>query len=174
MKYKPPPRFNAGFLLPDGKGRRSLVGRLLPQPLVTGADGADILLDHALGDRFVLLFRSADPRTALALLQQPVWAKRGIARVVVLPKGSAISTIGGAEFVTETDDTLAAVLADDVLLLRPDHYVAAALSLHDADRGSAAIEALFAATWPPADAMPPQIHPSRETQRIEGRSREVA
>jgi 3-(3-hydroxy-phenyl)propionate hydroxylase len=174
MKYKPPPRFHAGFLLPDGKGRRSLVGRLLPQPLVTGADGTDILLDHALGDRFVLLLRSADPQAALALLQQPVWAKRGIARVVVLPKGSAVPVIEDAEFVTETDDTLAAALADSVLLLRPDHYVAAALALHDADRGSAAIEALFAATWPPAGAAPPQIHPSRETQRIEGRSREVA
>jgi 3-(3-hydroxy-phenyl)propionate hydroxylase len=177
MKYKPPPRFHAGFLLPDGKGRSALVGRLLPQPLVTGTDGTDILLDHALGDRFVLLVRSADPQADLAFLQQPVWAKRGIACLVVVPKGSAIPIIGGVEFVTETDGVLAAAMANDpdcVLLLRPDHYVAASLSLEDADRGSEAIDALFAATWPSGDALPVQDHPPRETRRTLGRSREVA
>jgi 3-(3-hydroxy-phenyl)propionate hydroxylase len=176
MKYKPPPRFHAGFLLPDGKGRSSLVGRLLPQPLVTGADGADILLDAALGDRFVLLLRSADPQADLAFLQRPVWAKRGIACVVVLPKGSAIPAIGDAEFVTETDGALAAAMSngpDGGLLLRPDHYVAACLSRDDLERGSDAIDALFAATWPSGDAPPPQAQAPRETQRMAGRSHEV-
>ena len=59
MKYKPPPRFHAGFLLPDGKGRHSFVGRLLPQPMVRTADGQSVLLDEVLGNRFTLLLRSA-------------------------------------------------------------------------------------------------------------------
>jgi 3-(3-hydroxy-phenyl)propionate hydroxylase len=177
MKYKPPPRFHTGFLLPDGKGRRSLVGRLLPQPRVIAADGAEILLDQALGDRFVLLLRSADPRADLAFLQQPVWARRGIACLVVLPKGASIPAHAAAEFVTETDGALAAAMGNDpngALLLRPDHYVAAAMSLHDADRVGAAIDALFAATWPSEAAVPPPLPLLRETRRTADRSREVA
>jgi hypothetical protein len=58
-----------------------------------------------------------------------------------------------------------------VLLLRPDHYVAASLSLDDADRGSAAIDALFAATWPSGDA---EAQLPREIQRTASRSREAA
>jgi len=150
MKYKPPPRFNRGFLVPDGRGRKSLVGRLLPQPLVRLPAGQDTLLDEALGSHFVLLLRSARPAEEFARLRQPVWDKLGAARVALLPAGSPAQAVEGVEAVTETNGALAAALVDYpdcALLLRPDHYVAAALPLNDADRASRAVDDLLAATW---------------------------
>ena len=56
MKYKPKPRFASGFLVPDGKSaRRTLVGRLFPQPFVRTAAGQRVLLDEVLGNRFALV-----------------------------------------------------------------------------------------------------------------------
>jgi len=154
MKYKPPPRFNEGFLIPDGKGRKSLVGRLLPQPKVRRSGGDTVLLDEVLGSRFVLLLRSARPVEDFARLSQPVWDRLGAARVALLPADAPAQAIEGIETAAETNDALAAVLAGSpacALVLRPDHYVAAAIPLDDADRASRAIEALLAATWrPPA------------------------
>ena len=150
MKYKPPPRFNAGFLIPDGKGRKSLVGRLLPQPRVCTAQGQEVLLDEVLGDGFVLLLRSARPADDFVRLRQPIWDKLGVARVALLPVGSEAQAVKGIKILTETNDALAAALVnypDCALLLRPDHYVAAAIPLSDADSGSRAVDDLLAATW---------------------------
>ncbi len=150
MKYKPPPRFNAGFLIPDGKDRKSLIGRLLPQPLVRKADGQEVLLDEVLGNRFALLLRTPRPADGFARLRQPVWDKFGAARVTLLPAGAPAQASEGMEVVTETDDALGTALADYqdcALLLRPDHYVAAAIPLGDAESAGRAVEALLAATW---------------------------
>lgn len=150
MKYKPPPRFNAGFLIPDGKGRRSLVGRLLPQPAVRTAAGEVVLLDSVLANRFVLLSRSARPEEDQARLRQRVWDMIGAARVALVPAGMAVPDIEGVATAAETDDMLDAVLADYpgcAFLLRPDHYVAAAIPLDGADAAARAVEALLASTW---------------------------
>ncbi len=109
MKYKPPPRFHAGFVQPDGRGRRSLVGRLLPQPMVRTAEG-EALLDTLLGNRFVLL--AGDP-AVLAALRDPLWDRLDAARITVDPNGPL--------------SPLLAAYAGHALLLRPDHYVAAAI-----------------------------------------------
>lgn len=150
MKYKPAPRFNAGFLVPDGKGSASLVGRLLPQPMVRVAGGRDVKLDEVLGNRFVLLVRSARPAEDLARLRQPVWEELGTARVALLPAGTPLRAVEGAEAAVETTDALTTALAEYsgfALLLRPDHYVAAAIPLNDADRGTSAVSHLLAASW---------------------------
>ncbi len=150
MKYKPPPRFNTGFLIPDGKGRRTLVGRLLPQPRVRTADGRDVLLDEVLGNRFVLLLRTAQPQEDFGKLRQPVWDALGAARVALLPRGAAVNAITDVQVAGETDDGLGTALTaypGCALLLRPDHYVAAAIPLAQPDAASHAVQALLAATW---------------------------
>ena len=155
MKYKPPPRFNAGFLVPDGKGRRTLIGRLLPQPPVHTADGRQVLLDEVLGNRFALLLRTAHPAEDFARLRQPIWGALGAARVALLPVGAPTQTVEGVEVAAEIDDALSTALADyagHALLLRPDHYVAAAIPLDAMEGVSRAVEALLAATWTRADA----------------------
>jgi len=154
MKYKPPPRFNAGFLVPDGNGRRSIVGRLLPQPGVRLAGGREALLDELLGNRFALLLPSGQPG-GLAGLRHSVWDKLGAVRVALVPNGAPVAAVGGVEVAALAGDALDAVAADyagHALLLRPDHYVAAAVPLADADRAAQAVEALLASTWKAADA----------------------
>ena len=149
MKYKPPPRFQEGFLVPDGRGRRSVVGRLLPQPAVRVADGREVLLDAVVGNRFALVAPGGEAGV-LARLRHPVWDDLRAVRVALLPPGAPAA---GVDCVTEAalaDAVLDAVRADyagHALLLRPDHYVAAAVSLADPDAGARAVEAMVAATW---------------------------
>ncbi len=159
MKYKPPPRFNQGFLIPDNKGRNSLVGRLLPQPPVRTPDRRNVLLDEVLGNRFVLLLRSARPAEDFARLRQPIWDQLGVTRVALLPVGSPVQAVAGIETVAETNEAFDTALADytnSALLLRPDHYVAAAIPLSEADRGSQAVEELLVATWQQGGRRPAQ------------------
>ncbi len=154
MKYKPPPRFNAGFLIPDGKDRRTLVGCLLPQPMVRTVEGREVLLDEVLGTRFVLLLRTRRPAEDFARFSQPVWDALGVARVALLPAGSPVAAVDGVEMAAEANDALDTALANyhgHALLLRPDHYVAAAIPLNDVDGMSRAAAALLAATWAGAD-----------------------
>ncbi len=116
-----------------------LVGRLLPHPPVRTAAGQDVLLDEALGSRFVLLLRSARPVEDFARLRQPVWDRLRAARVALLPAGSPAQAVKEVQAVTEANDALAAAPAgypDCALLLRPDHYVAAAIPLDCADSAS--------------------------------------
>jgi 3-(3-hydroxy-phenyl)propionate hydroxylase len=169
MKYKPQPRFTSGFLVPDGKSaRRTLVGRLFPQPRVLTADGAHVLLDEVLGNRFVLLARTARPEVTFAAFTQPVWDRLDARRVAVVPAGAAPIAGPGVTVVSEEGDALATALAaypDHVLLLRPDHYVAAAIPLADVARGAKAVAALVDATW----TLPEQQQPQQ--QRLNRRER---
>jgi 3-(3-hydroxy-phenyl)propionate hydroxylase len=154
MKYKPPPYFHAGFLVPDGKARKSLIGRLFPQPLVRDAAGREVLLDEVLGNRFVLLSRTRQVADSFAKLRQPVWDKLGATRVALLSADAPAQAADGVEVIRETNDALDVALtaySDTALLLRPDHYVAAAIPLDDVERATRAIESLLAATWPDKD-----------------------
>lgn len=155
MKYKPKPRFARGFVVPDRRSaRRTLVGRMFPQPTVRTADGRRLRLDEVLGDRFALLARGDDARL-LASLQQPVWEQLGTVRVAVCPPGPAASFPPGVVVVTEDDDSCAAAFAGypgHVILLRPDHYVAACLPLGAIEQGVRDVARLLEQTWeqPPA------------------------
>jgi 3-(3-hydroxy-phenyl)propionate hydroxylase len=56
MKYKPKPRFAAGLIRPEGRPRHTIVvGRMIPQPIVTTPERKDLLLDGLLPDRPVVL-----------------------------------------------------------------------------------------------------------------------
>jgi len=158
MRYKPPPRFHEGFLVPDGLGRASLVGRLLPQPRVRLADGREMLLDEVLGNRFVLLARGEDPG-ALMRPDRGALERLGALRVLVVPSGTAMpvagGVAGGVACVAEVEGgpfaAAMAPYAGRALLLRPDHYVAASLASGD---GGAVVEALVASAGGAAPALP--------------------
>ena len=151
MKYKPPPRFHDGFLIPDNRGRRSLVGRLLPQPLVRTVDGRDVPLDDVIGPNFALLARGHDAVARLDRIDSPVWSTLRAVRIAVLPAGAAVhgSAMSGTTIVSEVGDQLVDAMTpygDSVLLLRPDHYVAAALPVAAADAATRAVQDLLAST----------------------------
>jgi 3-(3-hydroxy-phenyl)propionate hydroxylase len=149
MKYKPKPRFNSGFLIGGGAARAGLVGRLFPQPSVRRTDGSVVLLDDVLGQSFCLLARTSDPDEVFSRLRHDVWKTLDARRVAILPAGAATPRGGDVAVVAETDDGPAGLFgrrSDAILLLRPDHYVAAAFTLPDADETAAAIQRLLDAT----------------------------
>jgi len=131
MKFKPPPRFAQGFIVPDGEGaRQTLVGRLFPQPRIGGD-----LLDDRLGEGFSLVVRSPRADAVTARLAGAPWNKLK-ARVVAMPLDA-----GGARL---------ARFNDHVFLLRPDRYVAACMKVDDLDREAAKVAALVAGTFSPS------------------------
>jgi 3-(3-hydroxy-phenyl)propionate hydroxylase len=143
MKFKPPPRFAHGFIVPDGKpAKTTLVGRMFPQPRVLTADG-ERRLDDVLGEGFALLVRSARAREIVPKLLQKPWSDLN-PRTVVL--GDA--TIDGALSVREeTPNPRLAAYSDHVLLLRPDRYVAACVAVGDLDKGAEKVGKLIASTF---------------------------
>ncbi|HKU98914.1 MAG TPA: bifunctional 3-(3-hydroxy-phenyl)propionate/3-hydroxycinnamic acid hydroxylase, partial [Vineibacter sp.] len=141
MKYKPKPRFADGFVAPDGRSaRRTLVGRLFPQPFVRTQQGERVLLDAILGNRFMLVMRTAAPAAAFAAFRQSVWDRLGVGRLAIVPAGGGATTVPSTvTAIFEEDDVFAGALADypaHALLLRPDHYVAAVFALSDAEQGA--------------------------------------
>jgi 3-(3-hydroxy-phenyl)propionate hydroxylase len=150
MRYKPAPRFGSGFLVPDGRGsRHTLVGRLLPQPWVVTPDDRAVLLDAVLENRFALLAWTARPGAVFAAADQPIWDRLGARRVAIVPPGTARVTVPGVDIVRDRDGGAAAALArypGHVLLLRPDHYVAACIPPGDIGRAAEDVAALVGRT----------------------------
>ena len=150
MKYKPKPRFKAGFMLADGKSvRETLVGRLFPQPRVVH-DGTPRQLDQVIGNRFALVAFTDRAGTLFQRLDQPLWDRLGCVRLAIRTDGARAAAPGVME-VTVPDGSLEPIVGqyrDRVLLLRPDHYVAAALSLDAIEQDARAIEALLGTPEP--------------------------
>ncbi|MBA2284478.1 MAG: bifunctional 3-(3-hydroxy-phenyl)propionate/3-hydroxycinnamic acid hydroxylase [Ktedonobacteraceae bacterium] len=149
MKYKPGPRFLSGFIIPDAK-HHSLVGSLFPQPYVETKEQRNMLLDEVLENGFSLLARTSQPDRVFAQMTQPVWDRLQVRRVAVLPQNAPWCLSPGITVVREIDHTLAAALAgypDHLILLRPDHYVAACIPAADIARGSDLVGTLLQKTW---------------------------
>jgi 3-(3-hydroxy-phenyl)propionate hydroxylase len=108
MRYRPRPRLDAGFLVPDGrKPRKTLVGVLLPQPEIATASGERVPLDRLLGNGFALVGAGSDR------LDHPIWRRLGAAKVA------------------RTDGALDGFLGDsagEILLVRPDRQIAGVFS----------------------------------------------
>jgi 3-(3-hydroxy-phenyl)propionate hydroxylase len=152
MKYKPQPRFRRGFLLAGPILRRDpLVGRLLEQPAVTRADGKRVLLDEVLGPRFALLGRAADADRLRVLASQRACQVLKPLLVTVGRPGEAPPAVGGLEHVVDHTGRLLVCLNaydDQALLVRPDHYVAAALELRQPEAAAARLQRLLGELWP--------------------------
>lgn len=143
MKFKPPPRFATGFIVPDGgSARETLVGRMLPQPRVR-ANGRDVLLDEVLGSGFALLVRSPRAVTVVPLLQGKPWSDLA-ARIVVMADKAPSGAVAVQEL---SPDPRLSAFSDHVLLLRPDRYVAACMPVDHLETGGEAVGKLIAATF---------------------------
>jgi 3-(3-hydroxy-phenyl)propionate hydroxylase len=137
MKFKPPPRFADGFIVPDGVAHKhTLVGRLYPQPYVV-ADGRDVLLDDILGTGFAILVRTPHADSVLPALRTAPWSQLG-ARIIVLgrdaiERGAPNPRLAGYD--------------DHVILLRPDRYVAACIAVDALARGGEKMAKLMSETF---------------------------
>lgn len=127
MKFKPPPRFDTGAFL--GLGQQafegSVVGDMIAQPTVQ-MNQTTYKLDHLLGVGFALIAQDAAGARALAALEQMHYAGLPLAKLY-LPFGPASHDFPAAT----TDDDRAKLLRahrDQIMLIRPDRYCAAAFS----------------------------------------------
>jgi len=158
MKFKPKPRFLSGFIMPDNQSqRRTLVGRLFPQPHVLTQDNRNVLLDTILGNEFSLIARTSRPDLIFASVTHSVWNHLQAKRIAILPQNTDWSALPGVTIVREQDQTFATVLADypdHFIVLRPDHYVMACIQTTDIMQGSDAVSTLFQRTWTTDELQP--------------------
>jgi len=120
-----PPVLAAGWLR-GPVGDDSIVGRMVPQPIVGDSVGRMARLDDLIGDRFVLLGDNVDPTDLLTEQEKAAWDALGASYIAVRPQNAF----------TESDTDL--VDLDEVLgpwlrrygaraiAVRPDKFVAAA------------------------------------------------
>lgn len=149
MKFKPSPRFARGFLLPDGRSaRRTLVGRLFPQPNVRLDDGSSAALDEVLGQGFALVMRGVPDDAAMLGLSETDWGAIVPSGVIVAPADDVSLAPAGIQVVRESDpQDWVAIPTGHVFVLRPDRYVAACIPLDEWHRRRSEIASLVAATF---------------------------
>jgi 3-(3-hydroxy-phenyl)propionate hydroxylase len=154
MKYKPKPFYGTGFLARGG-GSSSLIGRMLPQPILERGPGQYVLMDDVIGNDFaVIAYGPNAQRTAHALLGTDFALPR-LKHLAVVPMRYNPDPTASAEipFGRDVEDRLAGAGAgehDVVIVLRPDRYVAAACAATNADTIellAATVRTLAARTW---------------------------
>lgn len=129
MKFKPRPRYARGLFLDLNAQpfEAAIVGEMIAQPTVDTAQGAQ-KLDTLLGAGFALIAQDQAGAAALAALDMPQLAGLPVSRCV-LAYGAGVDLCGlpGGT----TTDARARTLRthrDQILLVRPDRYVAAAMA----------------------------------------------
>jgi 3-(3-hydroxy-phenyl)propionate hydroxylase len=130
MKFKPRPRFDTGLFLglKDSAFEGSIVGEMIPQPTVTQGEKTD-KLDNFIGSGFALIAQDAAGAEALAALEMDTFLGQDLAKLFIPFRETST-----AMPVTATDDPYAKLLRahrDEILLIRPDRYCAAAFTPKD-------------------------------------------
>lgn len=126
MKFKPPPRYNAGLFLgldDPNQPPASLIGRMLPNPDVEGRS-----LDSFLGRGFALLAQDAPGKAWLEATNVADW-----------PGHPAMAA---PDFSQADPAAIQPIRAhrDQILLIRPDRYVMAAFAPREAEAARAWLE----------------------------------
>ncbi len=149
MKFKPSPRFTQGFLLPDGRSaRRTLVGRLFPQPAVQLDDDSVAALDDVLGQGFSVVMRGVPDDVDMLALSEFDWGTIAPKGVIVAPAEESAPAPQGITVVRESDpQDWAAIPVGQVFMLRPDRYVMACIPLDQWHRRRSEIASMIAATF---------------------------
>ena len=160
MKYKPMPFYESGVVVHRRPRRRDdPVGRMFGQPAVETADHRRVKLDDALGPWFAVLGLGHDPAAHLSGELLAWWQRLGarLCRVAAARSGPPPTAAGDGEppdhgrsatlVVEDVDgafrDWLLARPGEDVIILRPDRYVAAVGGRTDLDALTAAVRALL-------------------------------
>ena len=132
MKFKPPPRYDQGVFLDlhDQPFEASLVGEMIPQPDVAQG-GKTTKLDGLLGNGFALIAQDQAGVDALCALQERSFAGLPLG-TLCLETGAPFHAKGLAQATTK--DPRAKPLRthrDQLMLIRPDRYCAAAFAPSD-------------------------------------------
>jgi 3-(3-hydroxy-phenyl)propionate hydroxylase len=155
MRFKPKPRFTQGLVIGTGSSGQLSCGQMFPQPTVVDATGTSVLLDKVLGTGFALLQYASRVDSRLSALQHPLWDCLEARRILVLPKGSTIDSACTGPVWIDRDGALATLLGEpsgQLLLLRPDRYVAAIFPLAEEPTIADGFAALLGIHQVPASA----------------------
>lgn len=147
MRFKPSPRFVDGFLVPDGRNaRKTLVGRLFPQPQVLLADGQSVPLDNVLGNGFSIVMRSGN--TGIMPVTDSALSSLKPKTIMIVGDGSSLRPPASGIVVSEKNaQDWSEIPPDHVFLLRPDRYVMACIPVDEWHGGSSKIASLVNATF---------------------------
>lgn len=158
MKYKPQPKLRAGLLWPDGrKDRSSMVGKLIPQPLVEDADRKRILLDDGLDEGPVVLIFDAFPDRMLPAQALKSFREAGVQVVGITPEWNNPEKADFPIFRDASREFSAPALKaylGTALLLRRDRYIAAAVPVSEAAKLLSCVKDLRASLSPVNAAEP--------------------
>ncbi len=135
MRFKPMPRYDAQGVVAPIAGRESaLLGRMAIQPLVELPDGRTVRLDDACGPGLCLVGWNTDPWLLLDDAQRARWRRLGAASLMVVRSrsgagpGRPVCSTTSTVVVQDVENLLSGWFlrgGGDVVLLRPDRYVAA-------------------------------------------------
>lgn len=120
-----PPVLEAGWLR-GPLGDASIVGRMVPQPVVADTAGRMARLDEVLGDGFVLLGDDVDPSTLLSEEERRRWDALGTRYRAVRPRSAYTQ---GPDELVDLEGVLGSWLrryGARAVAVRPDRFVAAA------------------------------------------------
>ena len=130
LRFKPMPKYTRGLVL--GRGHRSL-GTMFMQPRVECRDGEQRKLDDALGPGFCVLGVNVDPARYLCEADRAFWKRLGATMVQVNRSRAGAHLNAHTDPATIVLDDIEGRFRDwlddnaphDVIVLRPDRYVAA-------------------------------------------------
>lgn len=134
MRFKPRPKFDTGLFLGlgDSAFEGAIVGEMIPQPDIV-LNGQSMKLDAALGHGFALIAQDGAGAEALAVLPDNDFLGLPLGRAYLPFRDSA-----DAMPAAQCDDPRARLLRahrDEILLIRPDRYCAAAFAPADLRAG---------------------------------------
>jgi 3-(3-hydroxy-phenyl)propionate hydroxylase len=127
LRPRPQAEYDDGWLRRGtGAPDRDHVGQPLPQPMVRKSDGSVCRLDDVLGPGFTVVGVGGETGPALARLDQPVWDRLGIRRVLAAT-GAVAAGVAHVTVVELDDDRRSRLskLSGHLLAVRPDRFVAA-------------------------------------------------
>lgn len=154
MKFKPMPRYDRGFVAGGGaRGLHPAIGRMFMQPVIE-RNGRREKFDEALGPWFAVVGLNVDPTAGLSAEALAWWRSLG-ARFVQVDgarsgpaRGMANDSPSGAD--VRVEDVEGAFrdhrldrARDEIVVLRPDRYVAAVCDRDGLERVTAELRELF-------------------------------
>jgi 3-(3-hydroxy-phenyl)propionate hydroxylase len=146
MRYMPKPRIDAGLVVTCGRGEGSPVGRMFPRPLLVGEDRERVSIDKVIGAGFALVGVNVSRKAVTEAARHPVWAnlRPALISISLEPKASPAAQTNNDYFLA--DDSAIPMLAvydAQIVIVRPDRYVAGIGPPHEFTRISDAFARLL-------------------------------
>lgn len=155
LRFKPSAAYADGLLV--GPGRDTPVGSMIVQPRILDVEGRARLLDDVLGRGFALLAIDVAPEE-LDGLAAPVWDRLSATRVHVTLDDRLTLRRPGTLTIADADGLLAdqlSTLRGNVLLVRPDRFIAGAFAPSDERRFAAELDAVLGEVGTAATSVQP-------------------